>query len=227
MIPRFASITDASDLAQAGWWGLGTSGPATGYNAAGTNYGGLVGNDTGTSADGSTIVGFTPKDVLDFGASTGFGHGAIWDFGGLNGLGGIALGLVNGGLTPVLAPTVLANTFAPAVVQQAGATGTLIAAGTDFIELTGTTFLTAGAVATALGTASYNLVLAAALPADGSAHILVGWEDPTGASHISDVALANIAPTADTDAMFVHVSDLAILTGVALTSLTSHQIHFV
>ena len=62
------------------------------------------------------------------------------------------------------------------------------------------------------------------LPPGDSAHMLIGYQDFDGNTHIADLALANIttAPQSDTASLVVHVSDMAILVGVSLTALDPH-----
>ena len=232
-IPRTSSITNSGDVPGLGWWGQATGGTATGIGAGGANYGSLVGNGTGTSADATTVTNFVTGatgDILDFGASSGTGHATIWGAGGANGLaGGTALGLVNGSFAAFAAGAGL-----DATIQQVNPGGT-VAAGTNFIELTGQTFLSVGAVASALTTfVNYNInFTGAGLTTHESAHWLIGWQDTAGSTHIADLSLinpsgvVNATSTAGVFAADVHVSDIATLTGVSLTSLTAHNVHFV
>lgn len=233
-VPRNASITDGADVPQLGWWGQATGGVATGY--AGTVYAGLAAN-TGTSLDQTSVSNFAPgpasapQDVLDFAAFSGPGHGAVWGAGSVNGNGGIAHGLVNGDLV-----TTITGITSPVLTQiNPGNTAPAPTAAGQVFELATGVFANASAVAAALhGSYQLKFTVGAALGANDSEHILIAYQDLSGNTHIADVALTNTAAVAanatetTTDAtVTVHASDIVQLTGVALLSLHTGNIHFV
>src|SRR5579883_1020348 len=212
-IPRHASITDAGDVPQLGWWGQATGGTATGYAAAGADYAGLIGNGTGTTADASIINNFVPGvDTLAFAASSGAGYGPVWNKGGPNGLGGTALGLVDGAMASFTGGV-------DATVQTVAAGGTVNAA-TNFIELSGV-FNNIGTVATELENGTYTLNFSGALGVDDSAHMLIAWQDLSGMTHVSDMAIENPfgAGITSTFAANIHLSDIAELPNTTVTAL--------
>ncbi len=216
--PRDASITDSGDVPQLGWWGQATGGTATGYSAGGANYAGLIGNGTGTTADASIINNFNPGvDTLAFaasfsGANSPGGYNGIWNYGAANGLGGTALGLVDGAMATFGGGTA-------ATVQTVAAGGTVNAA-TNFIELSGV-FNNIGAVATALESGGYTLNFFGALGVDNSAHMLIAWQDLSGMTHVSDMAIENpgLLPSSTTAGMNIHLSDIAELPNTTVTAL--------
>lgn len=94
-IPRDSSgsITQGNDAAVGGWWGIGTGGTETGYGAGGPTP---VWLPTRARAPTCPCYFNAGADSLNFAASTGPGHGAVWGAGGTNGVGGPVLGLVEG-----------------------------------------------------------------------------------------------------------------------------------
>jgi hypothetical protein len=234
-VPRFNSITDTADVPQLGWWGQATGGAATGY--VGSIYAGLAPN-TGTSLDQTVVINFAPGsataplDVLDFGAFSGPGHGAVWGTGLTNGDGGISHGLVNGDLV-----TTTTGITSPVLTQiNPGNTAPAPTAAGQVFELTTGTFANASAVASALHSA-YQLkftVGAGGLGTHDSEHILIAYQDLSGNTHIADVALTNtaavsggITETTTDSFVTVHASDIVQLTGVPLLSLQTGNVHFV
>jgi len=234
-VPRFNSITDTADVPQLGWWGQATAGAATGY--VGSTYAGLAAN-TGTSLDQTVVTNFVPgsatapQDVLDFGTFSGPGHGAVWGTGLTNGNGGISHGLVSGDLV-----TTTTGITSPVLTQiNPGNTAPAPTAAGQVFELIAATFANASAVASALHS-SYQLkftVGAGGLAAHDSEHTLMAYQDLSGNTHIADVALTNAAAVSSgstemtTDALVTaHASDIVQLTGVALLSLHTGNIHFV
>lgn len=213
------SITDATDKAQLGSWGLPTSGAAAQF--------GVVAVNAGTSLDQSTVANFVagtaaaPQDILDFGV-TAWGVGA-----------GIH-GLTNGGLT--VSP--VAGTVATVAQVALGAT---VTAASNFIELTGGTFQNANQVVTTLRAAATDLkftVGAGGLGAGDNSHVLLGYQDIGGTSHVMDLELTSVAAIAaggtyDTALAgnSLHGSDIVQLTGVPITSINGNgvvsNIHFV
>jgi hypothetical protein len=233
-VPRNFSITDAADVPQLGWWGQATGGTATGYS--GSVYAGLAPN-TGTSLDQTVVANFVPgpsaapQDILDFAAFSGPNHSSIWGAGSTNGNGGLSHGLVNGDLT-----TTTTGITSP-LLQQINPGNTALAptAAGQVFELTAGTFANANAVAAALHS-SYQVkfTVGGALGANDSEHLLMAYQDFSGNTHIVDVALTRTAALAagatetTTDAaVTVHASDIVQLTGVALLSLHTGNIHFV
>ena len=221
-IVRFASITTANDVPELGWFGQPTGITATGYSAGGAVYAGLAAN-TGTSDTATSINNFNPgSDILQLSDSfSGYGVGVH----GANGIGaGVTLQLVNGGLANFAGAGTNGTGF---TIQQVNP-GNTLNAGTNLIELTTNTFATATAVANGIHTAGVaNFNFAAALGINNSAHMYVAYSDGTN-THIADVAFINAsgAATAASTAMTEHVSDVAILVGTSLTSLSAADIHF-
>ncbi len=220
--PRANSITDSYDAPQLGWWGQATGATATGYSAGGANYAGLIGNGTGTSADATVVNNYNPGvDLLVFAASSGVTpfYGPVWNSDGANGLGGTALGLVDGAFASFAG-------HVAATVQQVTTGGTVNAA-TDFIELTGHEFGSVNDVATQLENGTYNLSFSGTLASNNSAHLLLAWEDFSGETHISDLAIAATAGATKTSTgTSIHVSDIVELPATSLIGLTPAQVHF-
>jgi hypothetical protein len=218
--PTDQSITESNDKAQIGWWGIPTGGAEAGY--VGDVYAGLPA-ETGTSADATVIHNWTFNFALDFGASgdTSHTHDAIWGAGGANGLGGVALGLVGTYLQPFAVPTggILADeesVFPPNPAGPGQYRG--FDTNTNLIQLSGN-FTGPTAVAQALHDPfNFPLAFQGLLPPGDSAHILIAYVSGSD-THIADLALANITsnPVSTTDEMVEHVSDIAILLGVAGT----------
>jgi hypothetical protein len=226
-IVRFASITDAHDVAELGWFGQATGIIATGYNATGLVYAGLAAN-TATAADMSTVANFnTGSDIIQLSDGfSGYGVGVH----GANGVGGgVTLQLVFGDLATNPFATGLNGT---AVVAQnvegsaAPSVANTVLAGTDLIKLDGQTFSSAQTVVNYLQNPTTNVHFSGALAFDNSAHVYVAWQDFSGNTDIADLALiANGAASADTSTMTEHLSVITQLMGVALSSVTGTDVH--
>lgn len=203
-------IVDATDHAQAGFWGVAANAPAGLLVSAQVPAGAGSG---GTNLDQSVVshfqVGTAPTaDVLDFSVG-GWVRAAVPGPGN-------SLGLVNGDFTHVVGP----------VSIQAVGVGNPIAAGTNVIEITGSNFNDATQLALELHTGS-GLTFAAALPANEIAHLLVAYSDGSNV-HIADVDLSGAAASNSTTGLTVRASDMVELAGVAsVASLVAQNLHFV
>jgi hypothetical protein len=238
-IPTDQSITENNDMAQVGWWGIPTGGTEAGYS--GDFYAGLPA-ETGTSADATMIFNFNPTtDILDFAANENSGvhtHNAIWGAGFLNGLGGIARGLVNGDFEGFVVPTLGTNshglTFPP------NSTGNVTTTNLFYLGL-----ITVNGFLPSLFTGptdvaqqlhdplkySIDFGVGGLTPGD-SAHMLIVYQDVGGNTRIADLALANSSAAFQnsTTNLVEHVSDLAILVGVSNAEFRqgfNENVHFV
>jgi hypothetical protein len=95
--------------------------------------------------------------------------------------------------------------------------------------LTGATFASASALATALGS-TYSLTFGGTgVAANTDAHMLFLYDDASGNAHIADVDFENGSTAATTTSAVTKIvaSDMVELVGVSAASLTAHNIHFV
>jgi hypothetical protein len=109
--------------------------------------------------------------------------------------------------------------------------GSHVASDVTLVEITDQSFANAGALATALE-GSEHLIFSG-VPAAGSSggptpqdasHILVAYNDGTGSTRIANVGVMGSSPDTHYDA--ITGSDLVQLSGVSVTSLNAHNIHF-
>jgi Domain of unknown function (DUF4214) len=156
---------------------------------------------------------------------------ASWATGGGN------LGLVNasgvflGGLPPGPTPPGLLFDSTIEFIASGGTIGGPGNTSANVIEITDTTFANAAALAQALASGAYNLILAPAMPSGRSMDLIFAYSDGSNV-HIADVNVVNggrfnhnagIALSLET----IHVSDMVQLTGVATTNvLSASSIHF-
>ena len=169
-----------------------------------TNNAGLFVNGFGTAAGVTTITGFTAggatHDAVDFRAGA-WGHSATYD------------GLVTGNDTQV--------TAGATAIQTVTSSGVLINAPTNVVADGITTYANAAALAADLAGANGVVFSAAHTHASD---MLFAYSDGTN-THIADVSFA--AATTNTSGTLVTAHDIAVLTGVALTSVVNADIHFV
>jgi hypothetical protein len=228
-------IVAPGDVAQPGYWGIAATGAAatvvTGTLLSavpGATVGGITSG--GTNVDASTISSFqvgtaSTHDFVDLSAGAwsgllmngGFTGVAAQVAGGIGGLGGGSPGNVSATVQATAGGSAAAN---------------VVAAATNLVEITGVTF--AGPTQLAQGlTSTTNVFFAGALGAGGVAHVLFAYSDGANV-HIADVDLHAAAASSNTTGIAtgagaaVVASDLVVLTGVsAVTSLVSHDVHFV
>jgi hypothetical protein len=204
----FGTIVNSSDQIQAGFWGVPPSGTGSGIVPTAS-----------TSADQSVITSFTPgtasnADVLQFPIGA---WGSTY--------GGVAAGLTSGS-----GQIGSINTGIISVIDPV-ASGATLSATADVIEITGATFASAAALATALGS-TFNLTFAGTgVNANTDAHMLFLYNDASGNAHVADVDFENganaTAATTTTAVSKIVASDMVELVGVSATSLAANNIHFV
>jgi hypothetical protein len=203
------TIVNSNDQVQAGFWGVPPSG-----------VGGGVVPTASTSADQSMITSFTPgtgsnADILQFSVGAwGVGYGP---------------GVDSAGLTPGNGQNYSINDGI-SVIDPVAPSATLSATA-DVIEITGATFASAAALATALAS-TYSLTFAGTGVAPNTdAHMLFLYNDASGNAHVADVDFengANGSAAATTTAVSkIVASDMVELVGVSETSLAANNIHFV
>jgi hypothetical protein len=225
------AISNGSDVGYLGSWGETATGTAIPSLFSGNTTG-------GTSADMTTISGFNAGaggDVLDFtvaawnGASAGF-----LDLADPKG----DLVVLDGGF--VVPPG--AAQLSPVWVGS-GSNGSLAAGDNVLLYApSGVTETTAQQLAAQLHTSSGAITLAGNgyVPAGHDVHILIAYDAsfvahvghfviPVTQTNIADVDLVNTTGSdqSSTANLNVYASDMVNLQGVALTSLTSANIHFI
>ncbi len=217
-----ASIVNASDEAQLGWFGVRTGDSTTSvFGEIGGVSGGISSSQVLVSNTIGTFIAGSGGDTIDFSVKA-------WGSGGLVGGTGVAThGLVEGDT----ATAVVGSDLAPvAAVFNAGGVsgGGTIAGGTTVVELA-----VVEPNATALeGYLANNAITFAGtgLAAAGEeVHMLWAYSDGTNV-HIADVDFINNLGAAELTtkaASFIAVSDLVELQGVSLSSLVGANIHFV
>ena len=195
-------IADGNDLAQPGLWGVSTAGNGASIPAV------------STSANQSLILNFI--------AGTGSNANIL-----LFPVSAWTAGSVDAGLTYGDGHTA---TSGPTVIDAAASAATLSAAA-NVIEIMGTTFSNAAALATALST-TYGLTFAGTGVAAGKdSHMLFLYNDASGNAHIADVDFENatsaLAATTTTTVSHIVASDMVELVGVSASGITAANIHLV
>jgi len=196
-------MTDTTDAAYNGFWGLGGKGVAVAAAAiTGDNDG-----DTSTSLSMTTITGFAlgppdsvvGNDTLDFNVDS---------WAGASGTGTGHLIRTDGTAVPTGTATAVLNTFGSAVA---------IAGAFDIIEGQGVTVNSAASLVKLLTTTGF-MVLGAA-PTSGE-HILFAYQTTTGVN-IADVDFVT-GGSANTSADTLAASDIVDLVGVTILGLAAH-----
>jgi hypothetical protein len=210
--------TNFGDLiAQQGFWSVLPGAPGGGLD--------LTQSATfGTSVDQTFVSANSVADHLtEFSVSswaTGSGNLGLVNASGVN-LATLATG-------PSLFDSTIENITAGGTIGGPGNTSA------NVIAITDTTFANAAALANALASGAYNLILAPAMPSGRSMDLIFAYSDGTNV-HIADVNVVNGAKfnhpggiALSLDVTAIHVSDMVQLTGVAATTdaLTGPSIHF-
>jgi hypothetical protein len=205
-----AAITDATDHAQPGFWGVVPGGTPIVPTTAFAN--------TGTSASMAVVNGFVAaSDTVDF---------AGFPFPGVTGTGewenaSPFFGLQNIDLASI--SQIGVARFSNPVIAGGAITGP---AGFDVGIIT-TQFANAAQLAATLHTV--GLAMPTALPGGEEVHLLFAYQDLTGNTRIADVdwlATGAASMNLNTNAV-VAASDMVELAGVSLASLTNSNVHFV
>jgi hypothetical protein len=222
------AITDGSDQAYFGAWGVGTTPTLISSLFSGASTG-------GTSADMTTITGFhafagTNGDQVDFTAAAWNGDSAAFgplsvQKGDLVALNGVSLvALTNAQLSAIWVNSSTSSlSITDNVLRYAPADASL---------------QNAQQLAAQLHTSSDAIVLPGGglIPADNNKHILVAYDASSNvngtvqsAVNIADVDLVNVSGNnqSSTANLNVYASDMVHLTGVSLTSLTPDNIVFI
>ncbi len=105
----------------------------------------------------------------------------------------------------------------------AQAAGSNVAADVTLVEITDQGFANASALATALEGAEH-LIFSGVPAAGGASHVLVAYNDGTGATRIANIGVIGSSPDTHYDA--ITGSDMVQLLGVSATSLSAHNVHF-
>jgi hypothetical protein len=201
----FSTVVNGADEAQLGWWGIHTNGAHTAI------IGGLfAASGGGTSADMSTVSGFTPGTAT---AGLDSVNISLQSF-------SFQLHDTAHGGTQLVAPQTA--TFSADLVSgstvPAGTSSTVLVFGTEFADAAALSALLAGP-----GTVKFAQ---AQLPA--IEHFIGAYTDLSGNVRIADIDLHTKAGGSLSFADgSVAVSDMVQLTGVSLASLHNANIHFV
>lgn len=224
------NITDPFDFAQAGWWGLGsTSFPAVGGAISSVILTTGAPFESGISTSAVQINGFIEGkasaggDVISFATSAWGSGGPIFGF--IGGAGAVQ-GLTQGDATTAVAGGADANFGA----HPLGPTG-IISTGTTVVEISQ---IETNAIGLAGYLAGSDITFAGGgLKSFHEAHILFAYQTLTGVN-IADVDFFNFsgATATNTGGAVGHVtgilaSDLVSITGATLSTLNTHNIHFV
>jgi len=223
----FPAITDAFDLAQAGWWGQGsTSTPAfigVLANLVPTTFPPFpIGLAGGVSTSAVQINGFVEGGASAGGDVVNFAS-AAWGFGGA--IFGINVkGLVEGDGHSHISAFFDGNAnFGNGPIQGSQ----FIAGGTTVVEISAIE-TNAGALAGYLANANIGFA-GTGLAAHSAVHMLFAYETLTGVN-IADVEFVNLTGAAEHTTNFVNIvaaSDLVEITGAHLADLNTHNVHFV
>ena len=199
-------ITDGTDKAQSGFWGVVPGSPAAAIAAS-------------NSTDQTTVQGPT-AGTAGFIAGTGSNADHLAFSAHAWGTGAGVLGLTDSAFAHIVGPV------ATVAVSPAQGAGTTVGAGQDLI-ITTDVASSAAQFATDLKT-GFTLNFTTALAAGNTAHVLMAYNDSHGNAHIADVDLhATAASSTTASGMTIFASDMVTLTGVSDTALTSNNIHIV